>query len=422
MQIAELHQIFSESTGIATDTRTLTPGQLFFALKGPNYNADEFAISALDKGASYAVASLDCSTDHPKIIKVPDTLKTLQQLANYHRLQFEIPVIAITGSNGKTTTKELIGAVLSSGYTTLITEGNLNNHIGVPLTLLNLNKSHEIAIIEMGANHQGEIATLSEIAVPNFGLITNFGKAHLEGFGGFEGVIKGKSELYNNLIASEGVIFYNKQDPKQRELLASYDNALSYGLQEEAEVFIDLLQSTPTIKARWNGTEFTSSLFGTYNATNIAAAIAVGVFFELETTQIITSIEAYTGKQMRSEIRITNNQKIFLDAYNANPTSMAESLTVFKALEWQNAAVIVGDMFELGADAPLEHQRLVEHIESLGFEQVILVGKHFCNTSNSFHCFATTEELIESKELIVGKNLFLKGSRSMALERVLEHL
>ena len=422
MQIAELHQIFSESTGIATDTRTLTPGQLFFALKGPTYNADEFAISALDKGASYAIASLDCSTDHPKIIKVPDTLKTLQQLANYHRLQFEIPVIAITGSNGKTTTKELIGAVLSSGYTTLITEGNLNNHIGVPLTLLNLNKSHEIAIIEMGANHQGEIATLSEIAVPNFGLITNFGKAHLEGFGGFEGVIKGKSELYNNLIASEGVIFYNKQDPKQRELLASYDNALSYGLQEEAEVFIDLIQSAPTIKARWNGTEFTSSLFGTYNATNIAAAIAVGVFFELETTQITTAIEAYTGKQMRSEIRNHKNQKIFLDAYNANPTSMAESLSVFKALEWQNAAVIVGDMFELGADAPLEHQRLVEHIESLGFEQVILVGKHFCNTSNSFHCFATTEELIESKELIVGKNLFLKGSRSMALERVLEHL
>lgn len=422
MQIAELHQIFSESTGIATDTRTLTPGQLFFALKGPTYNADEFAISALDKGASYAVASLDCSTDHPKIIKVPDTLKTLQQLANYHRLQFEIPVIAITGSNGKTTTKELIGAVLSSGYTTLITEGNLNNHIGVPLTLLNLNKSHEIAIIEMGANHQGEIAALSEITVPNFGLITNFGKAHLEGFGGFEGVIKGKSELYNNLIASEGVIFYNKQDPKQTELLASYDNALSYGLQEEAEVFIDLLQSTPTIKARWNGTEFTSSLFGTYNATNIAAAIAVGVFFELETTQIITAIEAYTGKQMRSEIRITNNQKIFLDAYNANPTSMAESLTVFKALKWPNTTVIVGDMFELGADAPLEHERLVEHIESLGFEQVILVGKLFCKTSNSFHCFETTEELIENKELIVGKNLFLKGSRSMALERILEHL
>lgn len=352
MQIAELHQIFSESTGIATDTRTLTPGQLFFALKGPTYNADEFAISALDKGASYAIASLDCSTDHPKIIKVPDTLKTLQQLANYHRLQFEIPVIAITGSNGKTTTKELIGAVLSSGYTTLITEGNLNNHIGVPLTLLNLNKSHEIAIIEMGANHQGEIAALSEITVPNFGLITNFGKAHLEGFGGFEGVIKGKSELYNNLIASEGVIFYNKQDPKQTELLASYDNALSYGLQEEAEVFIDLLQSTPTIKARWNGTEFTSSLFGTYNATNIAAAIAVGVFFELETTQIITAIEAYTGKQMRSEIRNHKNQKIFLDAYNANPTSMAESLIVFNDLKWQNAVVIVGDMFELGADAP----------------------------------------------------------------------
>ena len=218
------------------------------------------------------------------------------------------------------------------------------------------------------------------------------------------------------------MIFYNKQDPKQTELLTSYDNALSYGLQEEAEVFIDLLQSTPTIKARWNGTEFTSSLFGTYNATNIAAAIGVGVFFELETTQITTAIEAYTGKQMRSEIRNHKNQKIFLDAYNANPSSMAESLSVFKDLKWQNAAVIVGDMFELGTDAPQEHQLLVEHIESLGFEQVILVGKHFCSTSNSLHCFETIEELIVNKELFLGKNLFLKGSRSMTLERILEHL
>lgn len=422
MQIAELHQIFTQSTGVGTDTRKLAPGQLFFALKGPNFNADDFVLSALDNGASCVVASTDCTVEDPQLIKVQDTLQTLQELANYHRLQFEIPVIAITGSNGKTTTKELIGAVLSSGYNILITEGNLNNHIGVPLTLLRLNTSHEIAVIEMGANHQGEIAALSNIAVPNFGLITNFGKAHLEGFGGIEGVVKGKSELYKNLITSEGIIFYNHQDAKQKELLAAYENKLSYGLGPEAEVFIDLIQSAPTIKARWNATEFTSTLFGTYNATNIAAAIAVGVFFELESQQIIAAIETYSAKQMRSEIICRQNQKVFLDAYNANPSSMVESLNVFKELNWNNTVVIVGDMFELGAEALSEHQQLVECIKSLDFEQVILVGKHFCSTSNPFQCFTSTEELIANKELISGKNLFLKGSRSMALERILEHL
>ncbi len=319
MKIHHIYQLFQQSSGVCTDTRSLEKNQLFFALKGPSFNGDDFALEAIKNGASCAIVSEGCKDKNDKIIPVSDPLKTLQDLARFHRDQFEIPVIGLTGSNGKTTTKELITAVLSSEYETLCTQGNLNNHIGVPLTLLRLQPSHEIAIIEMGANHQGEIAELCKIANPNLGLITNFGKAHLEGFGGIEGVIKGKSELYQHLIHVGGVIFFNEEDSIQKEKLAAYDNRSSYGLVEEADIYLELLQTAPTLTLKWENLELSSSLFGKYNALNIAAAVALASFFEVDPISVQKSINNYQAKQMRSEIRTINGKQVFVDAYNANP-------------------------------------------------------------------------------------------------------
>ncbi len=340
-----------------------------------------------------------------------------------HRDHFEIPVIGLTGSNGKTTTKELINAALSSEYETLCTKGNLNNHIGVPLTLLKLQSTHEIAIIEMGANHQGEIAELCEIANPNLGLITNFGKAHLEGFGGIEGVVKGKSELYQHLIHVGGIIFFNEEDSIQKEKLAAYDNRSSYGLVKEADTYLELLQTEPTITLKWKNLELSSSLFGKYNALNLSAAVAIAHFFELDPISVQQSLSNYRAKHMRSEIRTINGNQLFLDAYNANPSSLKVSLETFKSLKWQNTALVIGDMFELGAESEKEHKAIVDLIITLGFEEVYLVGKHFQKVNHPFKRFESTAELLENfPDMLKNKNIYLKASRSMTLEKVLDRL
>ena len=351
MKIDKIYQLFQQSSGVCTDTRSLKNNQLFFALKGPSFNGDDFALEAIKNGASYAIVSEHCTDKNDQLIHVSDPLKTLQDLARFHRDQFEIPVIGLTGSNGKTTTKELINAVLSSEYETLCTQGNLNNHIGVPLTLLGLQPSHEMAIIEMGANLQGEIAELCKIANPNLGLITNFGKAHLEGFGGIEGVIKGKSELYQHLIHVGGVIFFNEECSIQKEKLAAYDNRSSYGLVEEADIYLELLQTAPTLTLKWENLELSSSLFGKYNALNIAAAVALGSFFEVDPISVQKSIINYQAKEMRSEVRTINGKQLFVDTYNANPSSLKVSLETFKSLNWKNTALVIGDMFELGEES-----------------------------------------------------------------------
>ena len=423
MKIDKIHQLFQQSSGVCTDTRSLKNNQLFFALKGPSFNGDDFALEAIRNGASYAIVSKSCKDKDDQIIPVSDPLKALQDLARFHRDRFEIPVIGLTGSNGKTTTKELINAVLSSEYETLCTQGNLNNHIGVPLTLLGLQPSHEIAIIEMGANHQGEIAELCKIANPNLGLITNFGKAHLEGFGGIEGVIKGKSELYQHLIHVGGVIFFNEEDSIQKEKLTAYDNCSSYGLIEEADTYLELLQTAPSLTLKWENLELSSSLFGKYNALNIAAAVALGSFFEIDPTAVQKSLMNYHAKQMRSEIRTINGKQLFLDAYNANPSSLKVSLETFKSLNWENTALVIGDMFELGDEAVKEHRAIVDLIIALGFDEVYLVGKHFQQTNHPFKGFETTAELLENfPESLRDKNIYLKASRSMTLEKVLDQL
>jgi len=423
MKIDHIYQLFEQSSGVCTDTRSLDENQLFFALKGPSFNGDDFALKAIKNGALYAIVSEHCKEKNDKIIPVSDPLKTLQDLAKFHRDRLEIPVIGLTGSNGKTTTKELINAVLSSEYKTLCTQGNLNNHIGVPLTLLELQPSHEIAIIEMGANHQGEIAELCRIANPNLGLITNFGKAHLEGFGTIEGVIKGKSELYEHLIHVGGVIFFNEEDSIQKERLATYDNRSSYGLVEEADTYLELLQTAPTLTLKWENLELSSSLFGEYNALNIAAALAIASFFEVDPTSVQKSINNYQAKQMRSEVRTINGKQLFLDAYNANPSSLKVSLETFKSLNWENTALVIGDMFELGEEAEKEHRAIVDLIIALGFDEVYLVGKHFQQTNHPFKGFETTTDLLENfPESLRDKNIYLKASRSMTLEKVLDKL
>ena len=423
MKIDNIYQLFQRSSGVCTDTRSLDKNQLFFALKGPSFNGDDFALEAIKNGASYAIVSEHCKDKNDRFIPVSDPLKTLQELARFHRDRFEIPVIGLTGSNGKTTTKELINAVLSSEYETLCTQGNLNNHIGVPLTLLRLQPSHEIAIIEMGANHQGEIAELCRITNPNLGLITNFGKAHLEGFGGIEGVIKGKSELYKHLIHAGGIIFFNQEDPIQKEKLGDYNNRSSYGLVEEADTCLELLHSEPTITLKWENLELSSSLFGKYNALNLSAAVAIASFFEVDPTSVQKSIKNYQAKQMRSEIRKINGKQLFLDAYNANPSSLKVSLETFKSLNWKNTALVIGDMFELGEDADKEHRAIVDLIISLGFNEVYLVGKHFQQTNHPFNGFESTADLLEKfPESLRDKNIYLKASRSMTLEKVLDRL
>jgi UDP-N-acetylmuramoyl-tripeptide--D-alanyl-D-alanine ligase len=427
MKLHDLHALFLKSNGVCTDTRNLAKGQLFFALKGPSFNANDFALQAIEKGAIGVVVDSDFEEDHANLIKVPDPLSLLQQLANYHRNTFNIPVLGLTGSNGKTTTKELISLVLDQKFKTLTTKGNLNNHIGVPLTLLGLNTSHEIAVIEMGANHQGEIALLASIAEPTHGLITNFGKAHLEGFGGIQGVIKGKQELYQNLFAKKGAIFYNEKDPIQVEALKGYSLKIPYQLGKaepsKTKNTLEMLQESPQLMLRYKGLEMQSQLFGVYNALNIAAAIAIGDYFEVPLSLAAEAISSYIPSNMRSEILEINGKRILLDAYNANPSSMESAIKLFKSFHWSNKALILGDMFELGEDAVEEHQKIVNLLQELTFEQVYLVGSHFASTASKFETFHSTEELLaQFPPALRSSELLIKGSRGMALERLLDKL
>ena len=425
--IEDIYKVYLQHPVVDTDTRNIMQGSMFFALKGANFNANEFAKEAISKGAKYAVIDEELHYSEGCIL-VKDVLTTLQQLANHHRKQFTIPVIGITGSNGKTTTKELMATVLSKKYKTHFTQGNLNNHIGVPLTLLALKKEHEIAIIEMGANHQGEIATLSNIAEPGYGIITNIGKAHLEGFGGPEGVIKAKSELYHFIKAHKGKLFVNADDELLMRLSHGIDR-ISYGTTPDADcegitekesflakaIFID-----DGIKV-----EVQSKLAGRYNFYNMLAAACVGFNFGLTISQIKEAIEGYIPSNNRSQVVKKENNTIWVDAYNANPSSMKSAIETFTELPENNKVLILGDMFELGDDSHKEHQSLVELIENKKcWSAVYLVGKEFGKTTSSAQLFESTEAFTEwlNKNPLKDRTILLKGSRGMAMERVLEKL
>ncbi|WP_152287796.1 UDP-N-acetylmuramoyl-tripeptide--D-alanyl-D-alanine ligase [Flavicella marina] len=413
MNISELYQLFIASSGIATDTRKIKNNSIFFALKGANFNGNEFALKAIESGATYAVVDeVDSTKKHSKLIQVKDVLTTLQTLANYHRKKLNIPVIALTGSNGKTTTKELINCVLSTQYTTTATVGNFNNHIGVPLTLLSFSDKTEIGIVEMGANHQKEIELLCSIAEPNFGYITNFGKAHLEGFGGVEGVIKGKSEIYTYLQKNEKTAFVNPEDHIQ---VSKTENITSINFYEN----ITLLDSNPFLEIALDKTRIKTNLIGTYNFSNIKAAITIGKHFKITTEQIKSAIENYTPDNNRSQIIEKKGTKIILDAYNANPTSMKAALDNFSRMSSANKVVILGDMFELGVDSEKEHQDIVEYAQSLDFEQLHFIGEHFSKVKTSKGNLHTSFEAFSKSFEPTPCTYLIKGSRGMALERTL---
>lgn len=430
MKIEQLHERFLNHPIISIDSRNITPGCIFFALKGPNFDGNKYAADALKKGASFAVIDDTSLSPNNEFIVVNDVLTALQQLAAYHRKQLNIPVLGITGTNGKTTTKELIVSVLQKKYKITSTQGNLNNHIGVPLTLLNMNQDTEVAVIEMGANHRGEIAELCKIANPDLGLITNIGKAHLEGFGSFEGVIKTKSELYEHLRSVNGACFINRDNDlliKQAKNLLQY----TYGSSDNAQLRGELQESVYylTVKALFpkGWLYLKSKLIGSYNCENILASARVGLHFNVDPLAIQKAIEEYTPTNNRSQLISKGTNKIIMDAYNANPTSMAASLKNLDTINQADKVVILGDMLELGESSSDEHQKIADLLQSMKLNQIFLVGKEFAKTSTGlktkkFDHVELLSDYLHQQKPMQNNLILIKGSRGIKLEQILDLL
>ena len=428
MLIKTLYQIYKTHPTITTDSRKCTPGSIFFALKGENFNGNQFATQALKDGCSYAIVDeADYVTDDKRIILVDNCLSTLQALAHYHRKALGLPIIGITGTNGKTTTKELTVACLAQKFNVLATEGNLNNHIGVPLTLLKLTPSHEIAIIEMGASHPGDIKELVEIAEPNYGIITNVGKAHLQGFGSFEGVLQTKCEMYDFIRAHKGHIFIQHENL----YLQPQSNGIEkteYGISENLFISGSIIDCSPFLffemKHNNISIKIQTQLIGSYNLTNALAAAAIAVYFGVKPNKIKDAIETYIPQNKRSQLQKTKYNTLIIDAYNANPTSMGAALDNFVQIKANHKAVILGNMGELGIESENEHRKIIGRLQEANFDKVLLSGNEFCKIDNNFECFSSTNNLIEElkKNPLKGYTILIKGSRSTQLERCIEWL
>ena len=417
MEIKALYDIFLQSAGVCTDTRTLKKNQLFFALKGENFDGNRFALQALEKGASYAVAGEDLQADDPRLIKVPDTLEALKALAAYHRRQLRIPVIGLTGTNGKTTTKELIKTALGAAYRVSATEGNLNNEIGVPLTVLKIGPRAQIAIVEMGASHPEDLKPLLAVAQPNLGLITNVGKAHLEGFGSYEGVKHAKGLLYDYLKEHDGVVFANADDPVLQEMLVQRGlEAIGYS-KEGVKVKAD-----PFLKMEWEDATLQTQLVGAYNAANVLAALKLAWYFDVPREDALQAIASYVPSNNRSQLVKTQKNTLIVDAYNANPSSMAVALDNLALMKGRKVALL-GDMRELGADAAAEHDRIVARLEGM---EAYLVGEEFTRAAagKPYKTFAKSEDLAKYLEEhpLEGCTILLKGSHSIQMEKVIKIL
>jgi UDP-N-acetylmuramoyl-tripeptide--D-alanyl-D-alanine ligase len=425
MTIEQLYDIYRQYPSVQTDTRKLKEGDLFFALKGPNFNGNAFAPAALAAGSAYAVVDEAPATPDDRIIVVEDVLTTLQQLAKYHRQQFNIPFIAITGSNGKTTTKELVYTVLSAGYKTYTTQGNLNNHIGIPLTILSVQNDAEMAVIEMGANHLKEIASYCEYTLPTHGIITNCGKAHLEGFGSIEGVRQGKGELYDYLRAHNGTAFVMWDYDYLQTMSAGIPTVIKYGTCDAADIQGTVKQSEPFLSVSMaKGADIPaiqSQLVGAYNLPNILVAVAVGKFFGVTNMNIKGAIEQYTPSNSRSQLIEKNGNKFILDAYNANPTSMKAAIENFAGIQAKNKVLMLGGMAELGHESLQEHEAIIDLIKQHPWKAVVLVGGDFLKIDHPFIKMAnSTEAAVWFKEQAFNDTYFLiKGSRSMQMERVI---
>jgi UDP-N-acetylmuramoyl-tripeptide--D-alanyl-D-alanine ligase len=427
MMIQKIHELFLDCSQISIDTRKIEPNSMFVAIKGEHFDANIFAKEALDKGAKFVIIDNPEFFIDSKTILVTDSLKVLQELAQFHRNYLKIPIIALTGSNGKTTTKELINVVLSQKYKTKATVGNFNNHIGVPLTLLSFNRETQIGIVEMGANHQKEIEFLCEIAQPDYGYITNFGKAHLEGFGGVEGVIKGKSEMYTFLKANDKTVFVNLDDEIQNHKTEDFNRITFSQKEKKATVYIDSVSASPFVKITTLGVTIQSHLIGLYNANNINAAITIGNHFEVNIDDSKGAIECYIPSNNRSQLLTKGSNEIILDAYNANPSSMKVALENFIQLDNLRKMVVIGDMYELGKESLTEHKAVVDFLDQNASFECHFVGRDFFANAISkanFHFYKSFEDFVQfiSFSDIEHNTILIKGSRGMALERTLEYL
>ena len=427
MNIEKLHKLFLKSSGISSDSRTISKGQLFFALKGDNFDGNKYAELALNNGASYAIIDNPNFKKQQQYILVDDVLISLQKLAAYHRKYLNIPILAITGTNGKTTTKELINAVLNKKFSVQATKGNLNNHIGVPLSLLAMNNDTELGIIEMGANHPGEIANLAQIAQPNYGLITNIGTAHLEGFGSFEGVKKTKNELYEYIAKTKGKLFVNADDQLLMDL-SSKINRILYGkntnkknkfIVEKHDVFLQIL---------WNDKQINTQLVGNYNFYNVLAAICIGLYFKLTKQEIIQAIEQYEPKNNRSQLLKTAENKLIVDVYNANPVSMKLAIENFVLLKASRKLLIIGDLLELGTVSHEEHKKIIELVKKHNFTEVFFVGNEFFQFKSDYNYpylfftdIDTLNKYLQNKK-IKEYYVLLKASRGIKLEKAIPYL
>ncbi|MCK9421381.1 MAG: UDP-N-acetylmuramoyl-tripeptide--D-alanyl-D-alanine ligase [Bacteroidales bacterium] len=427
--LENIYQIFLEHPLVSTDTRHIQPGSLFFALRGDSFNGNEFAAQALQLGASYAIADEPEVAVDARILLVDNVLTTLQDLARLHRMKSGIPVIAITGTNGKTTTKELIYAVLSKKYRTLATQGNLNNHIGVPLTLLQLCPDTEIAIIEMGANHRGEIDFLCHLALPDYGIITNIGRAHLEGFGGFSGVISAKTELYRYLLGNRKKVFVHGDDSLLMEQSLGLERII-YGTGPDG-LSVKNINARPFITMDLvfqdhHPVEIQSQLYGKYNVPNMLATACIGQYFGVNPKMIKEALENYRPANNRSQVARTSRNRLILDAYNANPTSMTAALATFAESTWSDKVVLLGDMLELGEESDEEHIRILELLDKYAFQQVFLVGPVFTrlNTQLENICFHDSElaRVWLEHHRLTNSTILIKGSRGIKLEKVVDAL
>jgi UDP-N-acetylmuramoyl-tripeptide--D-alanyl-D-alanine ligase len=426
MKTEQLYSLFKDSSGVTTDSRTAGPGKIFFALWGEKYNGNKYAAEALEKGASWAVID-DHLYENEKTILVDDCLLELQALAGHHRREMKVPVLAITGTNGKTTTKELLTAILSKKLKVHSTEGNLNNHIGVPLTILSAPAGTEMMIIEMGASHIGEIRTLCLIARPDFGMITNIGTAHIEGFGSVDGVIKAKTELFEHLRKINGIAIYNDKNPLLTEKIFKIINrAVPYSDPTGTELLVEPVESLMNLKLRVKYLHQTynisTNLFGNYNVENIKAAIAAGIFFDVEMKDIAVAVENYQPANNRSQIKTTPKNTLICDSYNANPTSMHSAMESFNGIQAEHKLVILGDMLELGDKSEDEHLKVLKELQSYGYASALLVGSFFSKVSagTGYKSFSDVSKLIEfiKKQPITGKTILVKGSRGIGLEKI----
>ena len=422
--LEKIYQLYSQKYIVTTDSRKVEPGCVFVALKGEHFDGNDFAYQvANDNVAACVIADRKDLPHHERLFIVDDSLTALQELAKLHREKCKATIIGITGTNGKTTTKELVASVLSQKYNIIYTQGNFNNHLGVPLTLLQIKPETEIAVVEMGANHPKEIEFLCSIAQPDFGIITNIGKAHIEGFGSFEGVVKTKNELYDYIRTKKGKIFLNNDTPLLKELANDLDY-VSYGKDDNADYKASILSSNPYLSILWNNNEIETNLVGDYNFENVMAAITAGYYFNIEQELIIKALENYTPTNNRSQFIKTEKNEVVMDAYNANPVSMSNSIKNFRNISNDNHLLILGDMKELGNESQNEHQEILNLVKGLGFNNVMLVGSEFNKIESGFVSFLNVDELIShiNDNEIRGKKILIKGSHSIHLEKLINLL